>query len=153
MENHKACIEALNDLVQINNDRIAGYQRALGELKDGQDLDLKSLFNDLIAQSSAFKSELEEMIQSYGGDPAEGTTMAGKLYRGWMDVKAMFSGEDRATALKNCEAGEDAAQKAYQMALDDEEVMPQTKDLIRRQKEQLREAHDRVKQLRDLAAS
>ena len=40
MENTKAAVEVLNDLIQINNDRIAGYERALKELKDG-DEDLK----------------------------------------------------------------------------------------------------------------
>lgn len=152
MENHKACIEALNDLVQINNDRIVGYQKAIDELKEGQDSDLRSLFNNLIDDSRGYKDELEQMIRSYGGDPAAGTTMAGKLYRAWMDIKATFSGKDRAAVLENCEAGEDAAQKAYQSALDDEEVMPETKALIRRQQAQLSNAHDQIKQLRDATA-
>ncbi|MCH5690336.1 PA2169 family four-helix-bundle protein [Niabella sp. W65] len=66
-----------------------------------------------------------------------------------MDVKAVFTGGDRETVLNNCEAGEDAAQKAYQMALDDEEVMPRTKELIRRQKSALKASHDQIRSLRD----
>ncbi len=42
-----------------------------------------------------------------------GTTEMGKIYRAWMDVKAVFTGENRHTILSNCEAGEDATQKAY----------------------------------------
>ena len=34
MENTQATIEILNDLIQINNDRIAGYELALKELKE-----------------------------------------------------------------------------------------------------------------------
>lgn len=66
-----------------------------------------------------------------------------------MDVKAVFTGGDRATVLSNCEAGEDAAQRAYQMALNDEDVMPETKDLIARQKQQLLASHNEIKALRD----
>ncbi len=33
MEKSKEVVEVLNDLVMINNDRIAGYQRAIKELK------------------------------------------------------------------------------------------------------------------------
>lgn len=147
--NHKACIEALNDLIKINNDRIEGYQRAIEELPDRQDTDLKSLFTQMVSESMGYKSELEGLVMEYGGSTEEGTTVSGKLYRAWMDVKAMFTGGDRKTVLSNCEAGEDAAQKAYQMALDDEDVMPQTKDLIMQQKVSLRASHDRIKALRD----
>lgn len=148
---HKACIEALNDLVKINNDRITGYQKAIEELNNGENNDLRSLFTRMITESEACKIELKQMIRSYGGDTESGTTAAGKLYRTWMDVKAFFGGGDRATVLKNCEAGEDAAQRAYQMALDDDAVMEQTKVLIRKQKEQLHRSHDEIKQLRDAA--
>jgi len=146
---HTACIEALNDLIKINNDRIEGYQRAIEELPERKDTDLKSLFTAMVSESMGYKAELENLVRKYGGSTEEGTTVSGKLYRAWMDVKAMFTGGDRKTVLSNCEAGEDAAQKAYRMALDDEEVMPQTKDLIMQQKVALKASHDRIKALRD----
>ena len=148
MEN-KACIDALNDLIQINNDRIVGYQKGIDELKDGQDADLKSLFSNMISESTVYKKELEDLVIEYGGSPADGTTNSGKLYRAWMDVKAVFTGGDRETVLNNCETGEDAAQKAYQMALDDEDVMPRTRELIRRQKSALKASHDQIRSRRD----
>jgi len=146
---HKACIEALNDLIMINNDRIEGYDRAIKELKDGQDEDLKQLFEQMQIESRQYKRELEQLVTEYGGTPADGTMTSGKLYRAWMDVKAAFTGGDRKTVLNSCEAGEDAAQKAYQMAMDDDDVMPRTKELIRQQKSSLRTSHDRIKALRD----
>lgn len=148
---HKACIEALNDLIKINNDRIEGYQRAIDELKDGQDTDLKALFSNMISESNGYKRELENLVSEYGGETADGTTASGKLYRAWMDVKAMFTGGDRKTVLSNCEAGEDAAQKAYQSALDDNDVMARTKEVIRQQKSAMRTSHDKIKALRDAA--
>ena|SRR5690606_633027 len=146
---NKACIGALNDLIKINNDRIEGYDRAAKELPDGQDADLKQLFEQMEIESRQHKRELEMLVTEYGGTPAEGTMTSGKVYRAWMDVKAAFTGGDRKTVLNNCEAGEDAAQKAYQMALDDDDVMPRTKNLILEQKRQLRTSHDRIKALRD----
>ncbi len=38
----EALLEVLNDLVKINNDRIAGYERAISESKD-LDVDLKTI--------------------------------------------------------------------------------------------------------------
>lgn len=148
---HKGCIDALNDLVKINNDRIEGYQTATEELKDNENGDLKTLFSEMIAESKTYVQELKQMIHAYGGDSETGTTASGKLYRAWMDVRAFFGGNDRETVLKNCEAGEDAAQKAYKTALEDNSVMEETKVLIRKQKEQLLRSHDEVKRLRDAA--
>lgn len=148
---HTACIEALNDLIKINNDRIVGYERAIDELKDGADADLKTLFNKMITESRKLKSELEQKVIAYGGEVTEGTTVSGKLYRAWMDVKAVFTGGDRKTVLSNCERGEDAAQNAYKSALEDEEVMAETKTLITSQKQELLKSHNEIKALRDAA--
>ena len=111
----------LNDLVLINNDRIAGYEKALEELKSdehAENLDLSSLFQSMIDQSRQFRNELGTEVQVLGEDMEEGTMVSGKLYRAWMDVKAMFTGNDRHTILSSCEGGEDAAQKAYQLLFD-----------------------------------
>mgnify|MGYP000986536132 CR=1 FL=1 len=148
---HTACIEALNDLIKINNDRIVGYEKAIDELKDGTDSDLKTLFNKMINESRKFRTDLEQKVIAYGGEVTDGTTMSGKLYRAWMDVKAVFTGGDRKTVLSNCERGEDAAQNAYKSALEDEEVMAETKTLISSQKQELLKSHNEIKALRDAA--
>src|SRR5205809_139661 len=149
MENNQKVIEVLNDLIQINNDRIAGYERALKELKDATGDDLRSLFLSFIDQSRNFKSALGTEVQTLGADMDKGTTASGKIYRAWMDVKALFTGHDRQTVLDNCEYGEDAAQKAYKSALETENLPAYLYALITRQKEELKRSHDEVKALRD----
>lgn len=144
MESIEMTTEILNDLVEINNDRIKGYERAIEELKDSDD-DLKVLFSDLITESSELRSELI----SAGGKDHDDTTNSGKIYRAWMDVKAAFTGHDRKTVLENCEFGEDAAQKAYKTALEEENLPATLKALISQQKSTLKASHDRIKLLRD----
>jgi len=142
----------LNDLVLINNDRIAGYEKALEELKSGDEthyLDLSALFQTMIDESREFRNELGREVQVLGEDMAEGTMASGKLYRVWMDVKTLFTGKDRHSILAACEGGEDAAQKAYAEALENEELPSFLREMISRQKEELMEAHDEIKALRD----
>lgn len=148
METRTANAEILNDLVQINNDRIAGYEKAIEELKS-EDADLKSLFVRMIGESHKLKMALATEVQALGEDIDQGTTNSGKIYRAWMDVKAVFTGHDRKTVLNNCEFGEDAAQKAYKMALDEEDLSADLRSLITEQKAQLRVSHDEIKALRD----
>jgi uncharacterized protein (TIGR02284 family) len=150
MEKNEKIIPVLNDLIRINHDRVEGYEKAIEELKDS-DADLKTLFSRYISESRQCASELTTEVTRIGGDPADGTTNSGKIYRVWMDLKAAITGKDRQTILDNCEFGEDAAQKAYDMALNsDTELEPTLRDLVVRQKAQLKAGHDEVKRLRDM---
>lgn len=151
MENSKVNAELLNDLIQINNDRVAGYEKAIEELKV-EDSDLKTLFVEMIRQSHRHKSALVSEVQVLGAEAETGTTTSGKIYRAWMDVKAVFTGHDRETVLNNCEFGEDAAQKAYKMALETEGLSANLRALITEQKAELRSSHDQIKALRDQVA-
>jgi len=149
MENEKA-IDILNDLLRINNDRVVGYEKAREELKE-EDADLGSLFQRYVTESRQYAQELTQEIDRLGGEPAEGTTNSGKVYRVWMDLKATVTGHDRKTVLNNAEFGEDAAQKAYDTALNaDVNYDPSLRDLIVRQKAALKVGHDEVKRLRDV---
>ena len=148
MQNNKETIEILNDLVQINNDRITGYEKAIKETKDEDD-DLKVLYASMIAESHRIKIALATEVQALGAEVEQGTTTSGKIYRAWMDVKAVFSGHDRHAVLANCEAGEDAAQKAYRQALQSDALPGYIRELLTQQQQTLRESHDEIKSLRD----
>lgn len=146
-------ISVLNDLIRINHDRVVGYEKAIDELKE-EDADLKALFQRYVTESRQYAQELTQEVTRLGGNPADGTTNSGKIYRVWMDLKAAIAGKDRKTILDNCEFGEDAAQKAYDLALNaDAELEPSLRDLIVRQKAVLKTGHDEVKRLRDMQAA
>ena len=151
METKTINTDVLNDLIQINNDRVAGYEKAIAELQP-EDADLKTLFVKMIGESHKYKLELATEVQALGEEIEEGTTNSGKIYRAWMDVKAVFTGHDRKTILNNCEFGEDAAQKAYKMALEEEGISANLRSTITEQKASLRISHDEIKALRDSQA-
>lgn len=150
-----ATIDILNDLVLINNDRIAGYEKAIDELKSGdnasENLDLTLLFERMIDESRENRNALGHEVQVLGGKMAEGTMTSGKIFRAWMDVKALFTGKDRHAILASCETGEDAAQKAYTAALEEEDLPSFLRQIVGKQKEALKKSHDEIKVLRDAA--
>ncbi|NQX41606.1 conserved hypothetical protein [Pedobacter steynii] len=148
MENNRINIEILNDLIEINNDRIVGYQKASEELQP-EDNDLKPLFAEMIVLSQNNKSALTKEVQVLGAEPEAGTTNSGKIYRAWMDIKAVFAGHDRETVLANCEFGEDAAKRAYKMALETEGLSSHLVSLISSQQAAQKAAHDQIKAIRD----
>ena len=143
-------ISSLNDLIKINNDRIAGYEKAN---ENTTETGLNLLFKEYIDQSKNNVSELREYIHVLGGDPTDGTTLSGKLNNTWIDVKAAFASKDRHSILSDCEHAEDVAKKAYRAALDDKELIwedQQVVFILKKQLESLRVAHDTIKALRDV---
>ena len=142
----------LNDLIKINNDRIEGYQRALEESKD-TDVDLKAVFRQMADQSMKYVNELTQEVARLGDDATTNTTISGKVYRAWMDLKSAVTGDSRKTVLENCEFGEDVAQKAYNTALESDSFMTtDIRQLIASQKSELKKSHDLIKQYRDVQA-
>jgi uncharacterized protein (TIGR02284 family) len=145
---NKDIVSALNELVQINNDRIEGYETAMEETDDA---DLKSLFSKMASHSRAFKTELSDEITKAGETPTSGTKASGKLYRIWMDIKVAVAAKDRTAVLSNCEFGEDAALETYDKALDTHSDLPDgIRKLIVKQRDEIQKDHDEVKRLRDM---
>jgi len=142
--------ETLRDLIRINNDRVTGYSKAATQTDEQE---LQSLFSQLSQQSRQFASELRGLVSDNDKNVTDETTTAGKIYRTWMDVKATFGGDDRKGILASCEFGEDAAQKAYKEALEDDDLTPGVRVTVERQKATLRQAHDKIKMMRDTAAA
>ena len=148
--------ETLNDLIRINNDRVEGYSKAIAQ---ADDQDLQSLFSQFVQQSRQFANELRGLVNSrYGSEDndkrvTDETTASGKIYRAWMDVKDKFSGGTRKSVLASCEFGEDAAQRAYNSALEDDDLSPDVRSVVERQKSELLNAHNQVKAMRDTAAA
>jgi uncharacterized protein (TIGR02284 family) len=141
--------EVLNDLIQINYDRIEGYRKAAEESKE-HDVELHPLFMAMAGESRLHVSELSKFVRSRGGEAETGSTNMGKIYRAWMDVKATFTGKDRAGIIAACEYGEDAAQNAYKKALEaDTDMDAETRQLIASQKETLEKSHDKIKAMKD----
>lgn len=150
METKQKVNDVLNDLIRINHDRAEGYEKSIKQLSIN-DNDLKTMFRRYAAESNDYANVLSAEVISNGGKAADSTTISGKIYRAWMDVKTAMSSNENQSVLEACEYGEDAAQKAYKQALEGDVALPAgIRDIVSRQKITLKAAHDDVKRERDL---
>jgi uncharacterized protein (TIGR02284 family) len=141
-------ISILNDLIELNNDRIAGFEKAIADLKD-PNVDLKEIFQKFSSQSRVNTQELTALVAADRGEVETGNTAAGTLHRVWIDIKAIFGGSDRGSILSEAERGEDAIKKAYQDVITDHELSGEALAVVQKQAVEINAAHDAIKALRD----
>lgn len=139
----------IEDLIEINNDRVAGFEKAIEDIDD-ENIDLKTLFEGYAQQS---RKNVQELSAVAGSAPHLETeeSIGGTLHRAWIDIKSIFGGSDRAGILSEAERGEDAIKKAYADVLADENLEYAAVEIVRSQALEINSAHDRIKALRDAA--
>ncbi|MBC6991846.1 ferritin-like domain-containing protein [Hymenobacter sp. BT491] len=135
----------LNELTLFVNDRIEGYKHATTESTDPQH---KAYYQELANQSQQFANELNGFARSAGSDGQTGTTTKGKLYRGWMDAKALVTGRDEAAVLESNIYGEEWALKAYQEALADSDLTGPARQAVERQYQISQQTYSKLKAMK-----
>src|SRR5882724_3891702 len=123
MKSNARIIEELSDLIRINNDRIAGYEKAAHEEVEHDPL-VRNAFYRISSDSRSFVNDLHSEILRLGGSPVTHKTVSGKIYQFWLDRKVDYSGADPVALLAALEYGEESIQAAYELALSSEPDFP-----------------------------
>ncbi|ATC63992.1 aldehyde dehydrogenase [Nibricoccus aquaticus] len=138
-------IDLLNTLIETCKDGCEGFKTAAADSKDSE---LQAVFHRYSAQRSDFARELRALVGTLGGDPDKHGSVTGALHRGWINIKAAVSSNEPHAVLAEAERGEDAAVSAYRNA--SEQIYdPAARDLVSRQFNAVKAAHDQIRDLRD----
>ncbi len=148
MKGQKEITSTINNLIETLKDGQEGFKQAAEGVKDPQ---LKSLFNEYSLQRSRFATELQSQARSLGEPkPETSSSVAGAVHRSWINLKSAVTRGDDHAILAECERGEDSAVEEYKKAIDDD-LSAQLREIISRQYAAIKEAHDRIRNLRDAA--
>lgn len=137
-------ISTLNSLIEINRDGQKGYQEAAEKIDEPQ---IREFCFEQSRTRAQFVGDLQQQVRSLGGDPENTGSVAAAVHRGWIDLKSALGGGAHAI-LAASETGEDYAVKEYKKALDETLPAP-VRDIVERQYQSVKQAHDQVKGMRD----
>jgi uncharacterized protein (TIGR02284 family) len=146
---NKDVISTLNDLIETSKDGENGFRACADGVKDTQ---LKSIFEEAARRCAQGAAELAGKVRALGGSPESSGSVSGSLHRGWVNIKSTVTGMDDAAILAECERGEDVAKKSYENALK-KDLPAEIRSTVERQYQGVRENHDRVRNLRNMARS
>lgn len=142
-------VDVLNNLIETCKDGEQGFRQAAEKAKEPT---LQSLFAKYSSQRAGFVQELQQLVGSLGETPAKSGHATATLHRGWVGLKSALSRNEDRALIEECEAGEDAAVKAYQEAI--AQNLPSTvAELVRRQFTGVQQAHSVVRDLKHGKAS
>lgn len=141
----KDCISTLNHLIETCKDAEEGFRNAAENVKDSK---LQSFFNECARERGQMAADLQIEVTRLGGSPEKTGSVTGAVHRGWMSIKASFTGKDDHSILEEAERGEDSAVNAYQDALG-EELPSDLRAIVQQQYHKVQQAHNQVRTLRD----
>lgn len=146
--NNEKTVSELNDLLQIINDRLEGFQKVEKKVIDGHP-GLEGQYDRMVTQSNQMRSDLVTLISKKGGHPDDSTTVAGGLHRTWIDLKNSLTGNNDEATLENVAFGEKAAVKAFEDALDSGNLCSESTNLVQDQLHQLQASYQKFSNLED----
>lgn len=140
----------LNNLIEANNDRIAGYTKYIEVLPEMSHHDIDKYLRQYRDQSEQFISELKPFVYAASEFPQVSTTISSTLRNMWIDLKNSFVENTIQSILNDCEKREDIYKRVYHHTLEEKEGLTvEVEQLIRRQAILQLQAHDHIKMLRD----
>jgi len=146
MENNKTIIAVLNNLLEINNDRISGYELAT---KNAEDSDLKSLFSDMTASGFKLCHDLRNEVEKLKGEALDNLSTSGNNFDAWAEVRSVILTKDRNAILNSCEVGEKVALNGYEDALNQIELINNpVVTRVQQQRLEILLAHQKIKNIK-----
>lgn len=139
---------AVTNVIAINRDAEQGFRGAADAVADPM---LKELFSELSKQRASFASDLQTAVKAMGFDPEHPSGVAGVVHGAWMTLKGLLTGHSAHAILEETERGEDWSVKTYRDALANN-LPVEIRPIIQQQYEQILQAHNRIKALRDARA-
>jgi len=137
-------ITTLNGLIETCRDGQNGFKEAAENIEDQQ---IKRFCFEQSAERARFVGELQQEVRALGGDPENTGSSAAAMHRAWIDLKSTFGGGDGAI-IAACETGEDHAVEQYEEALGGG-LPANVRAIVERQYHSVKQAHDRVRIMRD----
>jgi uncharacterized protein (TIGR02284 family) len=142
-------LRIVEKLIETCKDGEKGYRDAADHVKRA---DLKTLFLAQSLERSKFAGELQAELPRLGEhDRKDSGSVSGAMHRAWIDTKAAVGAGDK-SILQSVEQGEDSAKEAYEKALSTS-LPVNVAEIVRRQAASVKNAHDRVRDLRDTAVA
>ena len=138
-------IATLNTLIATTIDSITGYEDAASNSDGGR---FAEIFRDRANERQQVVEELRSEVRRLGGNPEDDGSFMGKTHQRFLDLKAAVTGRDDKAIINEVERGEDYIKAKFEAALNDGPLDGDSRAVVERCFQSVREGHDQMSQLK-----
>ena len=108
--------QILKDLISVNNDRISGYETALGH-PVCLDHSIREMIKEIMADGILNTQQLVQKTKQLDGETKALRVIPGKIYMAWNDLKATFPFNSQKSLIRSFLYNEEIVIQVYTAAL------------------------------------
>jgi len=138
-------LATLKTLTSTLNDSINGFRHSAEHVESQE---FRQMFTQFATQREEAAAELKAEVRRLGGNPDEDGSTLGSLHQTWVDLKSAVTGRDDKAIINEVERGEDYLKNKFETALSSDDLSPESRSIVERAYQSVREGHDRVSQLK-----
>jgi uncharacterized protein (TIGR02284 family) len=138
-------LATLKTLTSTMNDSINGFRHSAEHVESEE---FRQMFTRFAGQREQAVAELKSEVRRLGGDPDEDGSTLGSLHQTWVDLKSAVTGRDDKAIINEVERGEDYLKGKFETALSSDDLSPESRSIVERAYQSVREGHDRVSELK-----
>jgi len=125
-------------------DSINGYRDAAENAEGTQ---FQELFRRNADERSRVVEDLRSEIRRLGGNAPDDGSFLGATHQRFLDLKAAVTGRDDKAIINEVERGEDYLKEKFELALNSD-AAPETRSIIERAYQSVRQGHDQISSLK-----
>nr|WP_294168577.1 PA2169 family four-helix-bundle protein [uncultured Sphingomonas sp.] len=140
-----AGVGTLETLTTTLIDSINGYRDAAQNAEGSQ---FQQLFRQMADERSQVAEDLRAEVRRLGGNPPDDGSFLGATHQRFVDLKSAITGRDDKSIINEVERGEDYLKEKFETALGGSDLPPESRSVIERAYQSVRQGHDRVRDLK-----
>ena len=138
-------VGTLETLTTTLIDSVNGYRDAA---QNAEGTRFQELFRRNADERSRIVEELRAEISRLGGNAPDDGSFLGATHQRFLDLKAAVTGRDDKAIINEVERGEDYLKEKFEAALNATDVAPETRTIIERAYQSVRQGHDQISSLK-----
>jgi uncharacterized protein (TIGR02284 family) len=139
MFNQAHDISVLNSLIETTIDSVDGYRRSAEEATDSR---FETHFRNWAGERETVVARLRERVRELGGTPEDDGSLLAAAHRQFLGLRDALTGRDDKAVIAEVDRGESYLNGKWETALNDDELLPETKSLIADLYQSVRSGHE-----------
>ncbi len=138
-------VSTLNELIETTIDSVDGYREAADNATSDR---FAKMFRERAQERREVAEQLKDEVRRLGENPEDDGTILAGAHRVFTNLRDAVTGTDDEAIIAEVERGEDHIKEKFESALQDDDLEPQSRQLVQQVFTSVREGHDQMSQLK-----